>query len=75
MEEEEEEEEKKKKKKKKKRAPVRLFTLRDAIHKRQKAKRCIILTIIIVISPHRNVSALVDTCRCFASSPLKPTGQ
>lgn len=35
-------------------------------------KRCIILTIIIVISLHRDLSPLVNTCRCFASSP-KPT--
>lgn len=51
--------------------PLLLSTQRDAIHK-DNGKRCIILTIIIVISLHRDFSPLVNTCRCFASS-LNPT--
>lgn len=59
---------KKKKGKKKKRCPLRLFTIRDVIHKGT-GRDASFLTIIIVISLHRDFSPLVNTCRCFASSP------
>lgn len=51
-------------------APTPLHTTRCNSYRH--GKRCIILTIIIVISLHRDFSPLVNTCRCFASSP-KPT--
>ena len=53
-------------------APLPLHATR--CNSKRHGKRCIILTIIIVIRLHRNVSPLVNTCRCFASSPLnRPT--
>lgn len=48
--------------------PLRLLTTRDVIHKGT-GRDASFLTIIIVISLHRDFSPLVNTCRCFASSP------